>query len=108
MELEVRLAHVVKPNSSGFPAGLELEEPRFKDIFDRLSGGPAPRDVDEQPELIQLPTAELRPAGPTPDELLQRADECGIVEAALHARARFGNASVQNKGTPRRKLRKAT
>ena len=71
-----RVATVVKSNAPDFPVGLEIEDPTFATLLDRLGAGPAPVQVD-LPAV--LPEAAIEaPAGPTVADLLAEAEGYGL------------------------------
>lgn len=90
----VRVFRVVKSNSPAFPIGLELVNPVFADLLGRLSGTTtlevAPPPVNEEPELLEdEPELTLvRPAGPTLEDLIMKAEQNGFSEADLVVAAR--------------------
>ena len=84
---QVRVARVVKSNSPDFPVGLEIENPAFKDLLDRLGEGPKPKD--EVPEhLAVVDAAPEAPAGPSLDDLVAQAEAYGLARADLLLAAR--------------------
>ncbi|MDP9371532.1 MAG: hypothetical protein M3Q65_03560, partial [Chloroflexota bacterium] len=92
----VRVFRVVKSNSSAFPIGLELRDPAFADALARLSEGgaaglpvAAPTPATEPETLADAPAlTPLRPAGPTLDDLLAKAERHGFSRAHLVTAAR--------------------
>lgn len=86
---QVRVARVVKSNSTAFPVGLELNNPVFADFLARLEAGPQLQPADDVPETIEAPAEEMAaPAGPTLEDLLARADAFGLSRADLLIAAR--------------------
>ncbi|MGB0389188.1 MAG: hypothetical protein ACPGWR_30565 [Ardenticatenaceae bacterium] len=89
----VRVARVVKTNSSDFPIGLEIEDPTFSKFLARMSDGPRPEAVptilaaEEKP----LPQAaeEVVPSGPTVEDLLAKANKHGVSRAQVATAARY-------------------
>jgi hypothetical protein len=86
----VRVARVVKTNSSDFPIGLEIENPTFSDFFTRMSEGPKPQQVSEllttveqetKPEVVVAPRMTL-------DKLLKKAQMHGVTRADVTTAAR--------------------
>jgi len=92
----VRIFRVVKSNSAAFPIGLELRDPTFAEALARLSDGGAsslpinaPAPATEPEELAEAPAlAAIRPAGPTLDDLLAKAEAHGFSRAHLVTAAR--------------------
>jgi hypothetical protein len=85
----VRVFRVVKSNSPVFPIGMEMINPSFSDLLVRLSGGSSlqvsPPVVNEEPELLEeAPELTLvRPAAPTVEDLILKAEESGFSQADL-------------------------
>ena len=87
----VRVARVVKSNSTAFPVGLELVNPTFKAFLDRMdelqpAEAPAP-DVPAVP-AAEVPAEPEVPAGPTLPDLLDAAEAHGLSRANLLTAAR--------------------
>lgn len=87
----VRVARVVKSNSTAFPVGLELVDPDFRMLLDRLD--------DETPlaSPVPLPTVEVAPmpepapaapAGPSLADLLELARTHGLSREQVTTAAR--------------------
>ncbi len=71
-----RVATVVKSNAPDFPVGLEIEDPTFATLLERMGAGPAPT---ARPETDVLPEPALAaPAGPTLADLLAEAEGFGL------------------------------
>ena len=88
----VRVARVVKTNSSDFPIGLEIENPTFSDFLSRMSHGPRPEVVSTilAVEEDALPEPEVVvPTGPTLDDLLAKASKHGVSRAQVATAARY-------------------
>jgi hypothetical protein len=91
----VRVFRVVKSNSPAFPIGMEMINPSFSDLLTRLQGSStlevAPPPIHEEPELIEEePELTLvRPAGPTAEELILKAEQNGFTQADLITAARY-------------------
>ena len=88
----VRVARVVKTNSSDFPIGLEIEDPTFSKFLSRMSDRPRPEAVSTilAPEEETLPEAEIVvPTGPTLDSLLAKAQKHGVSRAQVATAARY-------------------
>ncbi len=88
----VRVARVVKSNSDAFPVGLELANPTFRMLLDRLD---ADAPMDAPLALAQAPEPEFaaEPVVAAPvvsglDALLARADAFGVGREALATAAR--------------------
>lgn len=87
----VRVARVVKSNAPAFPVGLELEDPTFRTLLDRLdeetpAEAPVALPVAEAaPEPEPVPEA---PAGPTMADLLDLAKRHGLSRANVVTAAR--------------------
>ncbi len=84
---QVRVARVVKTNSSDFPVGLELKNPTFSDFLARMGEGPNPEAMPAVPEVLEAPPVEEH-IGPTLDALLTQADAFGLSRADLLIAAR--------------------
>lgn len=91
----VRVFRVVKTNSGAFPIGMEFINPSFSDLLGRLSDSSplqvAPPPIDEEPEYLP-PVVEptlMRPAGPTLDELITKAEQGGFSKADLITASRY-------------------
>src|SRR3954447_23221117 len=80
---QVRVMRVVKTNSPAFPIGMEFINPTFAEFLAQLGEGPVAAPVVEVPELLEEPTplTLVRPAGPTLQDLLDKADEFGLTRA---------------------------
>ncbi len=85
---QVRVARVIKSNSSAFPIGMELVNPTFKDFLTQLGEGPQPAPMEEVPEEIEMPE-EVVPDLPTLPELLARAATFGLSRADVSTAARY-------------------
>lgn len=88
----VRIARVVKTNSSDFPIGLEIENPTFSKFLERMSDGPRPEIVSTTltTEEESLPEAQVVvPTGPTLDSLLAKAQKHGVSRAQVATAARY-------------------
>lgn len=85
----VRVATVVKSNSSHFPIGLELTNPSFKDMLERMGGLPPEPEVirDEIPEFLRVPETPVE-ALPTVDDLVALGESFGLKRAQLLLAAR--------------------
>lgn len=80
-----RIGTVIKSNSEHFPIGMELEEPTFKSLLDKLEEMPVVKD--EVPEFLKLedePVAQ----GPTLQDLVAQASSYGLDRAKLLLAAR--------------------
>jgi hypothetical protein len=85
---QVRVARVIKSNSSAFPIGLEIKNPTFSDFLARLDQPePAPVDDEAVPDMIVQEENEV-PAGPSLDDLLAVAERYGLTQASLNVAAR--------------------
>lgn len=83
----VRVARVIKSNSPYFPVGLELINPAFKDLLDRMDNLPEP-DADV-PAFLSPDFAPEAPEGaPDLNQLVTRAQNAGVDEAKLLVAAR--------------------
>jgi hypothetical protein len=85
---QVRVARVIKSNSSVFPIGLELIDPTFKDFLARLGDGPQPALVEEVPAEIEIPE-EVAPDLPTLADLLAQAASYGLSRADVATASRY-------------------
>ncbi len=88
----VRVARVVKTNSTDFPIGLEIENPTFPKFLSRMSDGPRPEAVSNvlvEEEEILLETKVVKPAGPSLDSLLVKAEKHGVSRAQVATAARY-------------------
>jgi hypothetical protein len=87
---QVRVMRVIKTNSPAFPIGMEFVNPTFADFMTRLGEAPLSDSAPEVPELLEDPTPPtlLRPAGPTLDDLVVKANEYGLGRADLVVAAR--------------------
>lgn len=75
-----RVGTVIKSNSDHFPIGLELEEPTFKALLDKLDE--LPSATDEVPEFLRI-RDEPVVQGPTLDHLVEQAAAYGLDRAKL-------------------------
>lgn len=81
-----RIGTVIKSNSEHHPIGLELEEPTFKGLLDKLDELPHVDD-DAIPEFLK-PQPEPDAQGPTLDELVTQGAAYGLDRAKLLLAAR--------------------
>jgi hypothetical protein len=87
---QVRVARVVKSNSSAFPIGMEFENATFADLLTRLGDGPVPESLPVVPEVLEEPEPEVVvPVGPSLDDLLATAEEFGLDRADVLTAARY-------------------
>lgn len=77
-----RVATVVKSNSQDFPVGLQLENPTFKTLLERM-GTPAEPVIEDGVPAFLKSEASITPAGPGLDDLIQEAEAFGIDRARL-------------------------
>lgn len=80
-----RVATVVKSNSDDFPIGLEIENPTFGALLERLDDVPAA--TTDIPEFLRLDD-EPAETGPTLDDVVQQAESYGLDRAKLLLAAR--------------------
>lgn len=88
----VRIARVVKTNSSDFPIGLEIENPTFSKFLSRMNDGPGAEVVPTilEAEEETLPEVEIVvPAGPTLESLFAKAQMHGVSRAQVATAARY-------------------
>ena len=71
-----RIATVVKSNAPDFPVGLEIEDPTFAALMDRLGAGPQPVETPHA-EILPAPALAV-PTGVTLAELLSQAEGFGL------------------------------
>jgi hypothetical protein len=83
----VRVARVIKTNSPNFPIGLEIENPTFADFLARMEDTPRPVVEDDVPDFLK-PRAEVKPVGPTLEDLRTKSKEVGVDETKLLTAAR--------------------
>jgi len=81
-----RVGTVIKSNSVHFPIGLEIEEPTFRALLDKLDELPSAAD-DEVPEFLRI-RDEPVVSGPTLDHLVEQAAAYGLDRAKLLLAAR--------------------
>ena len=87
---QVRVAQVVKSNSPAFPVGLELKNPTFAELLERVGGSAEmepPPDAKAEPALLAEPEPEPEP-GPTLEMLVSQAETYGVSRAELSVAAR--------------------
>ncbi len=81
-----RIATVVKSNAPDFPVGMEIEDPTFSVLMERLGAGPKPV---ETPHAEVLPSPALAaPTGVTLAELLSQAEDFGLARPQVLLAAR--------------------
>ena len=82
----VRLATVVKSNAPDFPVGLQIENPTFPMLLDRMGAGPAPAPAPEwtEPAEVEMP----HPAGADLDALLAAGAANGLSREKILLAAR--------------------
>lgn len=86
---QVRVARVIKSNSTEFPVGLEIQNPTFMDFLARLGEQAQQEKEINEPETLDEPVVEPEaPAGPDLEELLQRATSFGLTRADVSVAAR--------------------
>lgn len=83
----VRVARVVKSNAPDFPVGLELKNPAFQDLLDRMGAGPQALPVPA-PTQDGEAVPSLVPTERTLDDLYDAADAYGLEPEALTLAAR--------------------
>ena len=81
-----RIATVVKSNAPDFPVGMEIEDPTFAALMDRLGAGPAPVQTVHA-DVLPEPAIEA-PSGPTLADLLAEAEGFGVARPQVLLAAR--------------------
>jgi hypothetical protein len=76
-----RVGTVIKSNSDHFPIGLEIEDPSFKALLDRMDELPA-GTPDDIPEFLKV-QEEVVEAGPTLEDVVRQAESYGLNRAKL-------------------------
>lgn len=71
-----RVATVVKSNAPDFPVGMEIEDPTFASLMERMGTGPAPVEI-AAPDVLPEPAIGA-PVGPTLADLLAEAEGFGL------------------------------
>lgn len=95
---QVRVARVIKSNSTAFPIGMEFENPTFTDLLTRLDDDPPPEALPSVPQMLEATEPEtVDPVGPSLEELLATAEEFGLdrADVATAARYHFGATDLQ-------------
>jgi hypothetical protein len=95
---QVRVMRIIKTNSPAFPVGMEFVNPTFGDFVRRLnehqdasSGGPAaPPPPPEVPPVLEVkPDPAQKPAGPTLDDLLAKANQYNLKVSDIVTAAKY-------------------
>ncbi len=76
-----RVGTVIKSNSDHFPIGLEIEEPTFKALLDKMDELPAVM-ADEIPEFLKIQDEPME-AGPTLEDVVRQAEGYSLDRAKL-------------------------
>ena len=92
-----RIFRVVKSNSQAFPIGFELVNASFSDFLAQLSSDSqielpiTEPEPSAEPELLEdtTPLTFVRPAGPTLEELIAKAEDHGLSQADLVTASRY-------------------
>lgn len=97
-----RVGTVIKSNSDHFPIGLEIEDPTFGVLLDKMDELPAPA-ADDIPEFLKV-EAEPVPAGPTLADVVRQAESYGLDRAKLLLAAKSYHkvASLEQLSAPQR------